>query len=87
MAEIWQVVQKFQTALAADGSRQAGRATQARRWLWEEIQDGLMDELKSDPALSALIAAREEQAGRGEITPSAAARDILAAFLRPREER
>ncbi|MDA1100715.1 MAG: methylmalonyl Co-A mutase-associated GTPase MeaB [Proteobacteria bacterium] len=82
LAEIWQAVQKFQTALTADGSKQAGRDAQARRWLWEEIQDDLMAELKSDPALSPLIAARLEQVGRGDITPSAGARDILAAFLR-----
>jgi len=82
LAEIWQAVQSFQTALTVGNGRQADRAAQARRWLWEEIQDDLMVELKSDPDLAPLIAAREEQVARGEITPSAAAREILAAFLR-----
>jgi LAO/AO transport system kinase len=82
LAEIWQAVRKFQTTLAADNGRGAGRAAQARRWLWEEIQDGLMAELKSDPALAPLIKRLETQVASGEITPSAAAREILAAFPR-----
>ena len=82
LAEIWQAMQRLQTVLAAKGDGQASRADQARRWLWEEIQDDLMAELKSGEALAPLIAAREEQVGAGEITPSAAAREILAAFLK-----
>ncbi len=82
LAEIWQAMQRLQTVLTAKGDGQASRAAQARRWLWEEIQDDLMAELKSGEALAPLIAAREEQVGAGEITPSAAAREILAAFLK-----
>lgn len=82
LAEVWQTVERFQTALSADGGRQAGRAAQARRWLWEEIQDDLMAELKGDASLAPLIADREALVAKGEITPSAAARQILAAFLR-----
>ena len=82
LAEVWQVVQRFEAALNVQGRRQTGRAEQARRWLWEEIQDELLAALKADPALAPLIAEREDQVGRGTITPSAAARDILAAFLR-----
>ncbi len=87
LAEIWQAVQDFQTALFADGEQQAGRAAQARRWLWEEIQDDLMAELKADLVLKPIISALEEQVGRGDITPSAAAREILAAFRRPTKKR
>jgi LAO/AO transport system kinase len=87
LVEIWQAVQDFQTTLFADGEQQASRAAQARRWLWEEIQDDLMAGLKADAILEPIIAAREEQVGRGEITPSAAAREILAAYRRPKKKR
>ncbi len=82
MAEIWQSVQRFHTALGDGGGRQTSRAAQARRWLWEEIQDDLMAELKSDSALSPLIKRLEADVEAGKTTPSAAARDILGAFLR-----
>jgi len=81
LAEIWQALQRLGEVLAENGDGQTSRTAQARRWLWEEIQDDLMAELKSDKTLAPLIAAREEQVGAGAITPSAAAREILAAFL------
>ena len=86
LEEIWATVQRFGVEKSVRG--QAGqdrtdqhRAAQAKRWLWEEIQDDLLDALKSDKNLTALITARERAVGAGEITPSAAAREILAAFL------
>ncbi len=86
LAEIWQTVKRFQTTLAEDGGTRRSRSAQARRWLWEEIQDDLMAELRSDQDISALISAREKQVGAGTVTPTAAAREILAAFLRRDED-
>ncbi len=81
LSEIWRTVEEFQQKLTAHDIGSSARAAQARRWLWEEIEDDLMTTLKSDPNLVSLITAREEQVGLGDITPSAAARDILSAFL------
>ncbi|MBT4044223.1 MAG: methylmalonyl Co-A mutase-associated GTPase MeaB, partial [Rhodospirillaceae bacterium] len=81
LGEIWATVQRFQAEQRAGGRDGQDRAVQAQRWLWEEIQDDLLDELKSDKALAPLITARERAVGAGEITPSAAAREILRAFL------
>ena len=81
LVEIWATVQRFQAEQRAGGRDGQDRAVQAQRWLWEEIQDDLLDELKSDKALAPLITARERAVGAGEITPSAAAREILRAFL------
>ena len=81
LPEIWQRVQDFQKNMGAQSHPQYNRAAQARRWLWEEIQDDLMAAIKSDSDIAPLIAAREEQVSRQEITPSAAAREILDKFL------
>ena len=40
-----------------------------------------MAAIKSDSDIAPLIAAREEQVSKQEITPSAAAREILEKFL------
>ncbi|MDP6830644.1 MAG: methylmalonyl Co-A mutase-associated GTPase MeaB [Alphaproteobacteria bacterium] len=82
LTEIWEAVVRFQTVLAADGGAQRSRSAQALRWLWEEIQDDLIAELKSDQDIAALVSARENDVGASKITPTAAAREILAAFLR-----
>jgi LAO/AO transport system kinase len=81
LPEIWRAVAAFQEKMPAHDGALSARAAQARRWLWEEIQDDLMTALKSDPKLASLITAREDQVGGGDIAPSAAAREILAAFL------
>ncbi|MBT4486840.1 MAG: methylmalonyl Co-A mutase-associated GTPase MeaB, partial [Rhodospirillaceae bacterium] len=81
LAEIWRAVEDFNAKLTAQNNVSSARPAQARRWLWEEIQDDLIAALQNDSDLAPLIALREDQVGKGEITPSAAARDILATFL------
>ena len=81
LAEIWQALQRLQAVLVANGGGPASRAAQAMRWLWEEIQDDLMAELKADKALAPLIKDLEADVEAGRRTPSAAARELLAAFL------
>lgn len=84
MQAIWQAALDFQDKRAADANSPGTldpRAAQARRWLWEEINDDLLAAIKSDPDMVPLIAQREEQVGKREITPTAAARDILAKYL------
>ncbi len=82
LAEIWQVVEEFHDKREAHESGAELRAAQARRWLWEEIQEDLVVELKSDKRLAPLITELENQVGHGKTTPSAAARRILSAFLK-----
>ena len=81
LPEIWRRVEDFQKKMEEQSGPKYNRAAQARRWLWEEIQDDLMAAIKSDSNIAPLIAAREEQVSRQEITPSAAAREILDKFL------
>ena len=65
LPDIWRRVQEFQKKLEAQSDPQYNRAAQARRWLWEEIQDDFTAAIKSDSNITPVIAAREEQeAGR-----------------------
>jgi LAO/AO transport system kinase len=81
LAEIWQAAQTYQKKFMAHDPDRSARADQAKRWLWEEIQDDLMAALRGDAKIAPLIAALETKVGRRTITPSSAAREILAAFL------
>ncbi|KPQ16453.1 MAG: LAO/AO transport system ATPase [Rhodobacteraceae bacterium HLUCCO18] len=53
------------------------RADQATRWFEEEVRDGLLRRL-SRPEIRALMAARAAAVARGEISPEAAADEVLA---------
>jgi len=45
IAEIWDIVQRYQTALSEAGEIEHNRANQAKAWMWSEIKDELVDDL------------------------------------------
>lgn len=81
LAEIWRAAQTYQSKFVSHDPDQSARADQAKRWLWEEIQDDLTAALRGDATIAPLIRTLETKVGRRTVTPSAAAREILAAFL------
>ena len=49
VAEVWEAVTAFREALEAPGELVARRGEQARQWLWQEVSDSLLAELKAHP--------------------------------------
>jgi len=78
--EIWQAVRRQRRALEDSGELAAKRARQARSWLWAEVQAGLADALRADPATAELLAKLEGEVDRGRLLPPQAARDLVARF-------
>ena len=82
LSDIWQTVQDFHEKMEVEIDKNCSRAAQARRWLWEEIQDNFLTAIKSNSDIAPLILELEKQIGKQEITPTAAARKILDKFLK-----
>jgi LAO/AO transport system kinase len=80
IAEVWQAVERFRAAVGAP-TIAARRAGQARAWLRAELSDSLMAALARDPRVAGLLPALENRVAAGSMTPGAAARELLAAFL------
>ena len=80
--EVWADVARFRAALEQSGAWSRRRAEQARAMLWSEIGDSLVERFRTTPAIARRLAEVEEQVMAGTRTPAAAARDLLAAFLR-----
>jgi LAO/AO transport system kinase len=78
--QIWQAVLRHRQAL--EGSDELGpkRARQVRSWLWAEVQAGLADALRADPATAELLAALEDDVGAGRLLPPQAARALIERF-------
>jgi LAO/AO transport system kinase len=77
--EVWDAVFAFREAvgpLLADL-----RAGQNRDWMWSEVTDSLLDALTADGPNAALARRLEAQVAAGSMTPTAAARAVVAAFL------
>jgi LAO/AO transport system kinase len=79
IGEVWGAVLAHRAALGEPGL--AGkRAAQARRWMWREVEEGLIDALKADPAVASHLGPLERAVSTGATTPGEAAAMLLKAF-------
>lgn len=79
LAEVWQAIGRFRAALGPQRLAEK-RARQARAWMWNEIEEGLVAELRAHKAVARRIGALEAKVAAGDMTPTAAARQILDDF-------
>ncbi|MEE9301357.1 MAG: methylmalonyl Co-A mutase-associated GTPase MeaB [Alphaproteobacteria bacterium] len=77
----WGLIERHRRRLEESGALAAKRDAQARAWMWHELRESLMAEFTDDPEAGAMIGALEARVGAGELSPGAAARRLLAAFL------
>lgn len=77
IAEVWQAIGRYRDTLGKTGALAAQRRHQAEHWLMRELQDGLLDWLKADPAVAGELPRQQKAVAAGRITPSAAARKLL----------
>jgi len=80
IAEVWQAVESFRSAVTASGEAAEHRSRQAVAWMWSEVQDTLVDRLRADPGVTALVAGLEADVAAGRVPPTTAARQLLDAF-------
>jgi LAO/AO transport system kinase len=79
IAEVWQAILRHREALRAEGLA-AKRSAQARRWMWREVEEGLIGALREDPEVAARLGALEQAVASGRATPAEAAEELLRAF-------
>ena len=79
VAEIWHVVERFNAAVGEKGIARR-RAEQARAWMWNEVGETLLAELRRHPEVRKLVGGLEREVEAGRATPAAAARRMLEAF-------
>ena len=77
--EVWEVVGRFLKAVGDKGIARR-RADQARAWMWNEVGETLLAELRKHPGVKKLVAGLEREVEAGRATPAAAARLMLKAF-------
>jgi LAO/AO transport system kinase len=69
----------FMTAVGEKGVARR-RADQARAWMWNEVGETLLAELRKHPGVRKLVTGLEREVEAGRATPAAAARLMLKAF-------
>ena len=81
MDEVWQAAERFRAAMEQGGGLGRQRARQAVRWMWTEIERGLLTQVRDDPDLAALLSDLERQVAAGDLSPSRAAGQGLKDLL------
>jgi len=78
--KIWSVIAERFAKMKSTGTLDERRRQQNVRWLWSTVDDRLQQAARTNPAVHAIRAELESKVTSGQITPEAAARQILAAF-------
>jgi LAO/AO transport system kinase len=79
VAAIWTIIERFRAAVGDKGIARR-RAEQARAWMWNEVGETLLAELRKHPEVKRLVTGLEREVETGKSTPAAAARRMLEAF-------
>jgi LAO/AO transport system kinase len=85
VADFWAQVQTFARLQQDSGRWQHKRQQQARAWMWERIDAGLREAFRQHAAVRQKLPALSDAVLQGRQVPSAAARELLAVFLRAQE--
>jgi LAO/AO transport system kinase len=80
IAELWETVEGLVKAARTSGELAARRTEQARAWMWSEVTDTMLEEVRADPEVNARIASLEADVTAGRVSAAAAARRVLTAF-------
>ena len=78
--ELWAAVEQLVKDARASGALAERRTEQARAWMWSEVTDTMLEELRADAEVNARIASLEADVTGGRVSAAAAARRVLSAF-------
>jgi len=80
IGDVWGALDEFMAAARASGALPYRRSEQARDWMWSEVSETLLDRLRTDENVRSVLAEVEAAVMAGTVSPSAAARSLLARF-------
>ena len=78
--QVWQTIGRYRQVMGDSGALAERRARQAHAWMWNEISETLLQTLRDDGAVAALLPALEARVVAGAMAPGAAARRLVRAF-------
>jgi len=76
---VWADVERLEAHLRSDGALARLRADQAVAWMWDEVRERLSDAFRRDREVAKRLEQTEAAVRAGEVSPTTAARALLAA--------
>jgi LAO/AO transport system kinase len=78
MEQVWEVVRKHRACLTESGELERKRRRQRHAWMWAMIDDGLKQHFLGRADVERLLPEMERAVGEAAVTPTEAARRLLA---------
>src|SRR5262245_25364483 len=78
MDRVWGVIEEHRARMTASGELSARRRDQQQAWLWTMLRAGLEEHFRARADVRGLLPELERQVAEGRITPTDAARRLLA---------
>jgi GTPase len=78
MEEVWATIEEHRARLSASGELAARRRSQQQEWLWSMLRDGLEEHFRARTDVRRLLPELEAAVLAAKITPTEAARRLLA---------
>lgn len=78
--DLWERVRQHRQLLTANGGLERSRREQRVRWMWELVEDRILQDLRSSDAVGAVVDRLEDEVANGRTPASAGAQQILDAF-------
>ena len=80
VTEVWAEVDRFKATISEDGRLQQQRAQQAKAWMWSEMAESLVVDLKCDPSIKRMIPELESAVLDGSLPATVAAQRMINAY-------
>ena len=80
VAEVWDRLIDVRQALEGAGEFALRRAEQSRSWMWDELSERVLSELRSHPGVAGVLATLEHQVMAGTRSPGSAVDLLMQAW-------
>ena len=80
MDEIWEAVKNFREVLQSSGEWKKQRQTQTGKWMWTQVEEGLLKNFRNQPNLQNQIPELEKAVESGKMLATTAARKLLESW-------
>ena len=77
IAEVWNTVCDYRETLSANAEQVARRSSQAKAWMWTELADLLLNEIRDNRAVKELAVRLERDVVAGLMAPTVAAEKLV----------
>ena len=82
VSDVWDAIRQFQNLRVESGQLLARREKQAVAWMWDEISEALLHDVRHHTGTQSLVFDLERDVRAGKLGATAAAQQILRQFLR-----